>query len=66
MNRWPRRPLVMLIVALVLWGVSMPFAFVADGGWRIAGFVVFVSSMISSFVLIVRQQMRQSEADSDT
>lgn len=53
----------MLIVALVLWGVSMPFAFVGDGGWRIAGFVVFAGSMILSFVLIVRQQLRQSKPD---
>jgi hypothetical protein len=61
MNRWPRRSFVSAIIALALWGISMPFAFLADGGWRIAGFVVWAPSMIVFFVLLVREQYRQTK-----
>jgi hypothetical protein len=58
MKNWPRRTFIPAIIALVLWGVSFPFAFLADGGWRIAGFAVWVPSMIIYFVLLVREQLR--------
>lgn len=58
MKHWPRRWLIVWIVALVFWCVSMPVAFLADGGWRIAGFAVWVASMTVFYVVLVREQRR--------
>jgi hypothetical protein len=61
MNRWPRRSFIVAIIALVLWVVSMACTFLADGGWRFVGLVVWLSSMIVFFVLLWREQFRQTK-----
>lgn len=59
MRRVPRATLVIGVAALVLWIIAMPIAFIGDGGWRIAGFAVWVPSMITFWIFLVREEFRQ-------